>query len=61
MSIWIAIVFFCAGQECAFWKADELFTNKKACEAAMQNAVDRLEANNVEAAGACMDIKVTRT
>lgn len=61
MSIWLAVAFFCAGQECAFWKAEELFTNKTDCEAVLHKAMDSLEANNIQAAGACMDIKVTRT
>ena len=61
MSIWIAIVFFCAGSECAFWKADELFNTKEQCEANLHKAMDTLERHGREAAGACMDIKVTRT
>jgi hypothetical protein len=60
MSFWVAVVFFCAA-ECAFWKADELFTNKKECEASLHKAMDILERNGKEAAGACLDIKVVNT
>jgi hypothetical protein len=61
MSIWVAVVFFCAGSECAFWKADELFTNKKECEVSLHKAMDSLERNGAETAGACMSIKMTQT
>ena len=61
MSIWIAVVFFCANSECAFWKADEIFNNKAQCEESLHKAMDSLEKNGLEAAGACMSIKMTRT
>jgi hypothetical protein len=61
MSIWLAVAFFCTAQECAFWKAEELFPTKAHCEVVLNKEMDILEASNIRAAGVCMDIKVTRT
>ena len=60
MSIWIAVVFFCAGSECAFWKAEELFKSKDRCENTLFAAMDKLESKGTEAAGACMNIKMAK-
>ena len=59
MSIWAAVIFFCAG-ECAFWRANDVFDTNAQCEKSLSEAMALFEARGIQAAGACIEIKVTR-
>lgn len=61
MSFFIGVIFFCLPGDCAFWKAEQIFDTKAQCEVVISDAMDVFERNSEVAAGACLEIRMTRT
>jgi hypothetical protein len=40
MKLFIAIVFFCQGQDCAFWKGDKISYTQEECRAYLAQSLD---------------------
>ena len=60
MNIWIAVIFFCHGGDCAFWKATDVYDTKAQCEEVLSGALDIFEPNTNAAAGTCLEVKLTK-
>jgi hypothetical protein len=54
MNLFIAVVFFCTGAECYFWKSPVNHYNKEECIAAIEKFASVLEQNGVVSFGQCL-------
>jgi hypothetical protein len=41
MKLFIAIIFFCQGEQCAFWKGDKVTYSEKECGAYLAQSLDQ--------------------
>jgi len=60
MNFWVAVIFFCHGGECSFWKATDVYDTKTQCEGVLAGALDVFEPNTDAAAGGCLEIKLVK-
>ena len=56
MSFFIAIAFFCTGDDCYFWKSDVNFYSQEECTKAVVAFMDSTEAQGVQSVGQCLKI-----
>lgn len=56
MKLFLAVVFFCVGDQCAFWKAETNFYTAEECTVEVQKAMKFFEDQNVAAFGTCLPI-----
>ena len=56
MKLFLAVVFFCVGDQCAFWKSETNFYSEKECTAEVAKAMQFFEEQNVAAFGTCLPI-----
>jgi hypothetical protein len=54
MNLFIAVVFFCSGGECYFWKAPTNYYNKEECVRAVDNFSKLLEDKEIPSFGNCL-------
>jgi hypothetical protein len=54
MNLFIAVVFFCSGGECYFWKAADNFFNEKECVQAINKFAKSLEEKEIPSFGSCL-------
>ena len=41
MKLFIAIIFFCQGEQCAFWKGDKVTYSEKECKTYLAQSLDQ--------------------
>lgn len=56
MSFWIAIVLFCVGGECSFWKSEKLFSTEAECAVTIKQALTYFEQQAEFGTGTCLRI-----
>lgn len=56
MKLFLAVVFFCSNGQCAFWKSTDLYFDKDKCMEQVNAVEQQLGKQNVESAGACLEI-----
>ena len=61
MNFWIGVAFFCMGENCAFWKADQNFYNKDECEAKVRYVINGVEEAGGIGDGVCLPVKANET
>lgn len=54
MNLFIAVVFFCAGENCFFWKAPTNYYNKEDCIKATDNFAQLLEDKKIPSFSNCL-------
>ena len=57
MNFYIAIIFFCMGNECAFVKGDINYYNKSDCEKQVVAVSEVLTSRSIVNSGTCLFIK----
>ena len=60
MKLFIAVVFFCLGEECVFWKSHTNFYTQEECAKEIVTAVDTLEKQGVESMGTCLVVNLNQ-
>lgn len=58
MNLFLAVIFFCNGGNCYFWKSTELFYTEEKCIAALKLGSDELDSKGVPNNGTCLPINV---
>lgn len=56
MKLFIAVIFFCSGDQCAFWKSQDNFFNIEECTVEVAKAMQFFESQSAPAFGACLPI-----
>jgi len=56
MSFFIAVLFFCMGDQCVFYKEDEIFNDEKSCQKVVMERFKELQAQGVQSRGVCMEM-----
>jgi hypothetical protein len=56
MNVFLAIVFFCADGQCAFWQSKELTYDRDKCLEIVSKVQKELSEQGVESAGTCAQI-----
>jgi hypothetical protein len=59
MISYLAVVFFCAGQECFFWTGKKLHNTEQACINDIAVVVRELEKNGTPSAFQCVRVPIT--
>jgi len=56
MNFFIAVVFFCTGPDCYFWKAEQNYYSVEDCQQEVMKFMDYLETEKVQGMGQCLKI-----
>lgn len=56
MKLFLAVVFFCVGEQCSFWKSENNYYNVEECAAEVRKAMQFFEDQGVINAGTCLPI-----
>lgn len=57
MNFFIGVAFFCMGENCAFWKADENFYKEEECKARVMEVIKGVEEAGGVGDGVCLPVK----
>jgi hypothetical protein len=58
MKFFIAVVFFCVGEDCAFFKSDVNYYSIEDCQRKVASVIKELDANGIKNEGVCLPIKM---
>jgi hypothetical protein len=61
MKFFIAVVFFCIGDECAFFKGDTNYYKLQDCQQKVASVVKELDSKGIMNEGVCLPIKTDQT
>jgi hypothetical protein len=60
MKLFIAVVFLCVGDECAFWKSSTNFYQIEECAAEVQKAMAYFESQGINSLGNCLKVDLNK-
>jgi hypothetical protein len=58
MKFFIAVVFFCVGEDCAFFKSDVNYYSIEDCQRKVASVIKELDENGIQNEGVCLPIKM---
>jgi hypothetical protein len=58
MKFFIAVVFFCVGEDCAFFKGDINYYSIEDCQRKVAAVIKELDENGIKNEGVCLPIKM---
>jgi hypothetical protein len=58
MKFFIAVVFFCVGDDCAFFKSDVNYYSIEDCKKRVIQVTKELDSNGIKNEGVCLPIKM---
>jgi hypothetical protein len=58
MKFFIAVVFFCVGDDCAFFKSDVNYYSIEDCQRKVASVIKELDSNGIKNEGVCLPIKM---
>ena len=56
MNFFLAVVFFCSGPECYFWKAEQNYYSLEECQKSVVKFMNYLEAEKIQGMGQCLKV-----
>lgn len=60
MNLFLAVIFFCANGECAFWKSEVGYYSAEECAKVVQKVMTMLNDNGIQNAGTCLPINLNK-
>jgi len=58
MKLFLAVIFFCSGGQCYFWKSPEMQYSHEECLKILQSAQQKLNKQGIENEGTCLPINI---
>jgi hypothetical protein len=60
VKFFLAVIFFCNGEQCFFWKSSELFYKQEECLKVLKEASQALYQKGFENEGSCLQISTNK-